>query len=113
MAIKRSAKGRMINTDDLVSNTKTVKAVSNVNINSNGDYLDKAGNIIKSREDIISDYRKANANSSVKNVSIKTESKDAFINKLKETEFKTASDAVDELKGRKRKLVKDDENGSE
>lgn len=112
MAIRRSAKGRMINTDDL-DNGKAVKAVSNVNINSKGDYLDNNGNVIKTRDSIMDDYRKANANSSVKNVSLKQDSKENFINMLKETEFKTATEAVDELKGRKRKLVKDDEDGSE
>lgn len=113
MGIKRSAKGKLVNTDDLKNKSGTIKAVSNVNINSNGDYLDKNGKIIKSRDKIVSDYKKANSNSTVKHVSLKQTTAEEFANLITNTEFKTAEEAVSEIKGRKRKLVKDENDGSE
>lgn len=114
MGMKRSAKGRMINTDDLKKKSGVVKAVSNVNINSNGDYLDKNGKIVRSREQIVADYKKANSNSSVKHVSLKQTSAEEFTNLMKNVEFKTAEEAVGEIKSKgKRKLVKGDNDGAE
>lgn len=54
--IYRSANGRQIDLDALVSRNELTPAVSNVKVNARGDELGPGGKIVRKREDILRDY---------------------------------------------------------
>lgn len=54
--IYRSANGKQIDLDALVSRNELTPAVSNVRVNARGDELGPGGKIVRKREDILRDY---------------------------------------------------------
>jgi len=54
--IYRSANGKQIDLDLLVSRNELTPAVSNVKINARGDELGAGGKIVRRREDILREY---------------------------------------------------------
>lgn len=114
--MRRTARGQLIDMDALRSKNANKKAVSNVNINARGDYMDNSGKVVKSRESIVSDYNKANKGSGVRHVPLNQIKKGEFADMLANTEFKTASEAMEEVKANKRrKLIEkgNEEDGTE
>jgi hypothetical protein len=61
--IYRSMKGKEIDMESLMSRHATMPAVSNVKINARGDELGPNGEIIRKREEIVSDYYQSNPKS--------------------------------------------------
>lgn len=56
--MKRTVKGNMIDMQKLAFENKNTVAVGNMNVNANGDYIDKQGNIITKKEDVAKFYYK-------------------------------------------------------
>lgn len=61
--IYRTMQGKEIDMDALATKNETAIAVSNVKINARGDELGPGGEIIRRREDIVSEYYEDNPNS--------------------------------------------------
>ena len=51
----RTAQGKVVDFNALISQNETVPAIGNMNVNARGDYIDSSGEIVKSREDVSSD----------------------------------------------------------
>tara|TARA_R110001592_G_scaffold20761_1_gene83753 strand:- start:2202 stop:2567 length:366 start_codon:yes stop_codon:yes gene_type:complete len=56
----RTANGKNIDFGAMILANETAPALGNMNVNARGDQIDKAGNITKSREDIMREYHKLN-----------------------------------------------------
>lgn len=54
--IYRSANGKQIDLDALISRNELTPAVSNVKVNARGDELGPGGKIVRKREDVLRDY---------------------------------------------------------
>ena len=91
--MRRTARGQQLDMDALRNKNANKKAVSNVNINARGDYMDGSGNIIKTRDSIISDYNKANKGNGVRHVPLKSKEAD-FMEMLKNTELFLISSSI-------------------
>jgi hypothetical protein len=52
----RSMQGKEIDMDKLIQVNETVPAVGNVRMNARGDELGPGGKVVKTREDIVSQY---------------------------------------------------------
>jgi hypothetical protein len=75
---KRTAKGRIINIDDLIASAPHTTAVGNMRINAQGDQLGKGGEVTASREQRTRAYYKNHPQASNKKVSLKGHMKEAF-----------------------------------
>jgi len=60
--IYRSFQGREVDMDQLLQKNETMPAVGNVRVNARGDELGPDGNIIRTREDVLSEYYDSNPN---------------------------------------------------
>ena len=56
----RTSSGQQVDFGALLLNNETVPALGNMNVNARGDEIDPAGNITKSREDIMREYNELN-----------------------------------------------------
>ena len=56
----RTAQGKVVDFNALISQNETVPAIGNMNVNARGDYIDSSGEIVKSREDVMREYHKLN-----------------------------------------------------
>ena len=56
----RTANGKNIDFGAMILANETAPALGNMNVNARGDQIDAAGNITKSREDIMREYHKLN-----------------------------------------------------
>jgi hypothetical protein len=54
--IYRTAQGREIDMDQLLEQNETMPAIGNIKVNARGDELSPNGEIIRKREDILSEY---------------------------------------------------------
>jgi hypothetical protein len=54
--VYRTAQGREVDMDQLLEKNETMPAIGNIKVNARGDELGPHGEIIKKREDILSDY---------------------------------------------------------
>ena len=75
---KRTAKGRIINIDDLIASAPHTTAVGNMGVNAQGDQLGKGGEVTASREQRTRAYYKNHPQASNKKVSLKGHMKEAF-----------------------------------
>jgi hypothetical protein len=60
----RTMQGREVDMDQLLQKNETVPAVGNVRMNARGDELGQGGKIIRTREEIVSQYYQDNKDSS-------------------------------------------------
>tara|TARA_B100000900_G_C20600406_1_gene725287 strand:+ start:5527 stop:5943 length:417 start_codon:yes stop_codon:yes gene_type:complete len=56
----RTSSGRQVDFGALLLNNETVPALGNMNVNARGDEIDPAGNITKSREQVMREYNELN-----------------------------------------------------
>jgi len=56
----RTSSGQQVDFGALLLNNETVPALGNMNVNARGDEIDPAGNITKSREEIMREYNELN-----------------------------------------------------
>lgn len=72
MTVYKTANGRKIDFEQFVSSRETVPAVGNLRVNARGDQLDKNGNIIQSRDEVVvQQHRKGNVKEEVVSDSIR------------------------------------------
>ena len=72
---RRTAKGRIINIDDLIASAPHTTAVGNMKVNAQGDELGKGGEVTKTREQRTRAYYRDHPQASNKKVSLKGEMK--------------------------------------
>ena len=60
--VYRSFQGREVDMEQLLQKNETMPAVGNVRVNARGDELGPDGKIIRSREDVLSEYYDTNPN---------------------------------------------------
>lgn len=60
--IYKTMQGREIDMDALLSKNETMPAVGNVRMNARGDELGPGGKVIRTREEIVSEYYEDNPN---------------------------------------------------
>jgi hypothetical protein len=60
----RTMQGREVDMDQLLQKNETVPAVGNVRMNARGDELGQGGKIIRTREEIVSQYYQDNKDGS-------------------------------------------------
>ena len=72
---RRTAKGRIINIDDLIASAPHTTAVGNMNVNAQGDELGKGGEVTATREQRTRAYYKDHPQASNRKVSLKGEMK--------------------------------------
>ena len=60
--VYRTMQGKIIDMDALMSNNETMPAVGNVKMNARGDELGPGGKIIKTKEELMSEYYEDNPN---------------------------------------------------
>jgi hypothetical protein len=68
---RRTAKGRIINIDDVIAASPHSTAVGNMNVNAQGDELGPGGEVVKTREQRTRAYYKDHPQSSNRKVSLK------------------------------------------
>ena len=73
---RRTAKGRIINIDDVIAAAPHATAVGNMGVNAQGDELGKGGEVTKTREQRTRAYYKNHPQASNQKVSLKGEMKD-------------------------------------
>ena len=73
---RRTAKGRIINIDDLIASAPHTTAVGNMGVNAQGDELGKGGEVTATREQRTRAYYKDHPQASNRKVSLKGEIKD-------------------------------------
>ncbi len=56
----RTSSGKQVDFGALLLNNETVPALGNMNVNARGDEIDPAGNITKSREQVMREYNELN-----------------------------------------------------
>ena len=56
----RSMQGKMVDMEKLLNQNELMPAIGNVRVNARGDELGPGGQIVKKREDIISEYYDSN-----------------------------------------------------
>lgn len=91
----RSANGKNIDLDLLISRNELTPAVSNVKVNARGDELGPGGKIVRKKEDVLNDYYKQTsgvANESVAKT-VKEQAKEEPVEEVKKTTSKKASAA--------------------
>lgn len=75
---KRTAKGRIINIDDVIAAAPHATAVGNMKINAQGDKLGPGGEVVQTREKRTRAYYKDHPQSSNRQVSLKGDMTEAF-----------------------------------
>jgi len=75
---RRTAKGVVINIDDIIASSPSTTAVGNMGVNARGDKLGKGGEIEQTREQRTRAYYKDHPQASNRKVSLKGEMKSAF-----------------------------------
>ncbi len=56
--VYRTMQGREVDMDQLLQKNETIPAVGNVRMNARGDELGQGGKVVKTREEIVSQYYK-------------------------------------------------------
>lgn len=79
MKTAKTARGRDINMQTIVSQNERVRAVSNVPVNARGDIIDSRGEVKVSRERVSNEYYKGNVPGIETSVSIKEDSSDVEV----------------------------------
>ena len=64
--IIRSMRGKEVDMEKLNLKNETLPAVGNMKVNARGDELGEGGKIIRTREQVLQDYYKANPRLSIK-----------------------------------------------
>lgn len=64
--IYKTMQGKEIDMDSLLANNETMPAVGNVRMNARGDELGAGGKIIRTREEVVSEYYEDNPNAQPK-----------------------------------------------
>jgi hypothetical protein len=75
---KRTAKGRIINIDDVIAAAPHATAVGNMGVNAQGDKLGTGGKVVQTREKRTRAYYKNHPQSSNRQVSLKGDMTEAF-----------------------------------
>ena len=75
---RRTAKGRIINIDDLIASSPHTTAVGNMGVNAQGDELGPGGEVTKTREQRTRAYYKDHPQASNSKVSLKGDMHDGF-----------------------------------
>ena len=75
---RRTAKGRIINIDDVIASAPHTTAVGNMSVNAQGDKLGKGGEVTATREQRTRAYYKNHPQASNQKVSLKGEMKEAM-----------------------------------
>lgn len=60
----KTMQGREVDMDQLLQKNETVPAVGNVRMNARGDELGQGGKVVRSREEIVSQYYEDNQDTS-------------------------------------------------
>lgn len=58
--VYKTMQGREVDMDQLLQKNETVPAVGNVRMNARGDELGQGGKVVRSREEVVSQYYKDN-----------------------------------------------------
>lgn len=82
--------GREIDMDSLLANNETMPAVGNVRMNARGDELGAGGKIIRTREEVVSEYYEDNPNAQPKQAAAPVVEK-VVVPEAKKTNVKTQS----------------------
>lgn len=95
---RRTAKGVIINIDDLIASSPSTTAVGNMGINAQGDKLGRGGGIEQTREQRTRAYYKDHPQASNRKVSLKGEMKSAFETDTIGMEPKTSKTGMENVK---------------
>ena len=95
---RRTAKGRVINIDDLIASAPHTTAVGNMRVNAQGDELGKGGEVTATREQRTRAYYKNHPQASNKKVSLKGKMKEAFADEPDMMAPKTADTAKENVR---------------
>ena len=98
---RRTAKGRIINLDDLIASSPHTTSVGNMKVDAKGNKLGPGGEIEQTREKRTRSYYKDHPQSSNRKVSLKGEMTEAFApgyNDLRGAEPKTAKTAYENVR---------------
>lgn len=106
----RSMRGEVIDMSALAARNSTVVALGNAHMNARGDLIDKAGNVVKSREVIVQEYYNSNPRAVSQTVSLKDLGSEILtpaeaIAKIEAQQAETAKKAP----AKKRKLIDDED----
>ena len=88
--IYKTMQGREIDMDSLLANNETMPAVGNVRMNARGDELGPGGKVIRTREEVVSEYYEDNPNAQPKQAKASVVEK-AIVPEAKKTNVKTQS----------------------
>lgn len=86
--IYKTLQGREIDMDSLLANNETMPAVGNVRMNARGDELGPGGKVIRTREEVVSEYYEDNPNAQPKQEKAPVVKKE-IIPEIKKTNVKT------------------------
>lgn len=107
MSSIRTHRGQMIDMAQLVAQNEETIAVGNMRSNARGDILGKGGKIVKTKEEVVSEYYKANPQG-VKQVSIKDKLSDDFFETPKQI-MDRVTKQPNESTTKKRKIIDTEE----
>jgi hypothetical protein len=88
--IYKTMQGREIDMDSLLANNETMPAVGNVRMNARGDELGPGGKVIRTREEVVSEYYEDNPNAQPKQAKASVLEK-SIVPEAKKTNVKTQS----------------------
>jgi hypothetical protein len=88
--IYKTMQGREIDMDSLLANNETMPAVGNVRMNARGDELGPGGKVIRTREEVVSEYYEDNPNAQPKQAKAPVVEK-TIVPEAKKTNVKTQS----------------------
>jgi hypothetical protein len=88
--IYKTMQGREIDMDSLLAKNETMPAVGNVRMNARGDELGAGGKIVRTREEVVSEYYEDNPNAQPKQAKAPVVEK-VIVPEAKKTNVKTQS----------------------
>ena len=83
----RTAQGKQVDLDLLISRNELTPAVGNAKVNARGDELGPGGSIVRKREDIMQDYYKASPSVAKEQVVRQAPAASGEVQKVQETEM--------------------------
>ncbi len=107
--IYRTFQGKEVDMDQLLQKNETMPAVGNIRVNARGDELGPDGKIIKTREEVLSDYYNEDANLVTDDEISLTKVKIVRKNQIvleKTTEMSTTMELTDQTVRQKNKEIK-------
>ena len=104
----RTMKGVVIDMAALSTRNSTVVAIGNANMNARGDIVDRAGNVLKSRETVVQEYYNSNPKAVTQTVSLKDLGDEILTPAQMAKQAEEAGLLPQSSRAKKRKIVEDD-----